>query len=240
MYTEDDLLPISAVQHLLFCPRQCALIHVEGVWQENRLTAEGRVGHERVHEAPDESRRDVRIVRALRLQSLQLGLAGVADVVELHRADAPAESERGDGAAVRVPSLPGRWTVFPIEYKRGRPKRNQCDQVQLCAQAMCLEEMLSAAIPEGALFYGRTRRRHRVVLDAALRQRTRGAAGELHRLIDSGVTPPPDFSARCKSCSLQELCLPQRTARAKSASSYVRKALAELLQPGGDDDGGHT
>ena len=235
MYTEDDLLPISALQHLLFCPRQCALIHVEGVWQDNRLTAEGRIGHERVHEAADESRGDVRIVRGLRLQSLHLGLAGVADVVELHRADAPA-----DGAAVSVPSLPGRWTVFPVEYKRGRPKHNRCDEVQLCAQAMCLEEMMAAAIPQGALFYGRTRRRSQVDLDAALRQLTRDAAGELHRLIDTGVTPPPDFSAKCKSCSLHELCLPQRTARAKSASTYVRKALSELLQPGGDDEGGST
>ena len=130
MFTEDNLLPISALQHLLFCERQCALIHLERAWQENRLTAEGRIMHERVHEGGDETRRDVRIVRGLRLRSLALGLVGIADVVEFHRA--------ADGVA--VPESAGTWRPFPVEYKRGRPKSEPWDAVQLCAQALCLEE----------------------------------------------------------------------------------------------------
>ena len=140
MYTEDDLLPISGLQHLLFCERQCALIHLEQVWAENRLTVEGKNMHDRVHEREAESRPGIRIVRALRLRSLRLGLTGMADVVEFHL-----------DSGVRSQGLP-----FPVEYKRGKPKADYSDSVQLCAQAICLEEMLSCTIPAGALFYGTT------------------------------------------------------------------------------------
>ena len=161
MYTEDDLLPISAVQHWLFCPRQCALIYVEQAWAENRLTAQGRELHDRAHEGQAEMRAGVRIVRGLRLCSFHLGLTGQADVVELHRPEPGTPA----GQQTAVPGVDGLWTVHPVEYKRGRPKPIDCDRAQLCAQAMCLEEMLGVAIPEASLFYGQPRRRESVVLD---------------------------------------------------------------------------
>jgi len=142
MYTEDQLLPLSALQHWVFCPRQCGLIHIEQTWDENRLTAQGRQLHERVHEAEDENRPGVRIVRGLRIHSYRLGLIGQADVVEFHQSQAGIELTGADGL----------WQPFPVEYKRGKPKKNGCDEVQLCAQAMCLEEMLEINIDQGALF----------------------------------------------------------------------------------------
>ena len=171
-YCEDELLPLSALQHIQFCERQCALIHVEQLWEENLFTAQGRVMHERVDVVGGESRRDVRIVHAMPLRSLRLGLVGKADVVEFHR--------QGDG----------RWQPFPVEYKRGRPKRYNWDKVQLCAQAICLEEMLTCVVPEGALFYGKTKRRQSISFDKGLRAQTEAAAVLLHELIRAGRTPP--------------------------------------------------
>lgn len=217
MYQEDELIPISALQHLAFCERQCALIHVEQVWSENRLTAEGRVLHERVHEAGSESRPDARVVRGLRLRSLRLGLTGVADVVEFHP----------DPSGVEVPRLRGRWRPFPVEYKRGRPKPDGCDDVQLCAQAICLEEMLDTVIAEGAFFYGQPRRRHPVTLDAALRARTEEAAKRAHALIAAGQTPPARYEKKCDACSLFDLCKPQTIGAGKSARRY----LGQMLTP---------
>jgi len=205
-YTEDDLLPISALQHLMFCERQCALIHLEGAWAENRLTAEGRAMHSRVHEADDESRGDVRIVRGLRIRSLRLGLVGQADVVELHR--------KGD-----------EWLPFPIEYKRGRPKPDICDEVQLCAQAICLEEAMNCSIPEGAIFYGQPRRRHAVSLSETLRSQTMQAAGRLHELLDKGITPPAEYEKKCENCSLLNLCIPKVASRKKSAARFLDEVL---------------
>ena len=163
-YSEDDLLPVSALQHLLFCPRQCALIHVERLWQENRLTVEGRLLHRRAHDGPAETRDGMRITRGLPLRSLELGLAGTADVVTF-RPPATAEHAKQTLAELfRQAQASGLrdWQVTPIEYKRGRPKTNDCDRVQLCAQAICLEEMLGLGIESGELFYGRKRRRTRV------------------------------------------------------------------------------
>ena len=214
MYSEDDLIPISALQHLVFCPRQCALIHIEQVWAENVFTAEGRGLHEKVHETEAESRDGVRIVRGLRLRSLELGLVGQADVVEFH--------EDTGGAA--VPGLDGRYRPFPVEYKRGKPKIDVCDEVQLCAQAMCLEEMLGASIPRGALFYGRPRRRKEVELTETLRQQTRDVAGQLHELLRSRQTPTAAYSKKCESCSLLERCLPKITGINKNIRHYLSQA----------------
>lgn len=146
-YSEDDLIPISALQHYLFCPRQCALIHVERIWEDNRLTAEGNILHDRVHDQGAETRPNARIVRGLALRSLRLGIAGIADMVEFFP----------DSAGIIVPGLAGRWRPHPVEFKRGRPKPGRCDEVQVCAQAMCLEEMLSATIDDGDIFYGQPR-----------------------------------------------------------------------------------
>jgi CRISPR-associated exonuclease Cas4 len=210
MYSEDDLIQLSALQHHAFCPRQCALIHVEQAWAENRLTAEGRIMHEHVHEEGDESRGDVRIERGASLRSLRLGLIGKADVVEYHR------------------QADGTWQAFPVEYKRGKPKPDYSDKIQLCAQAICLEEMLNASIPAGALFYGKTRRRLDVDFDDALRQETEAAAIKTHELIDAGITPAPVYAKRCESCSLIAECMPKTMQKKRSVESYLKRMLDEI------------
>lgn len=209
MYNEEDLILLSTLQHFAFCPRQCALIHVEQVWSENLLTAEGRIMHEHVHEEGDESRVDVHIERGVSLRSLQLGLIGKADVIEYYR---QADST---------------WQAFPVEYKRGKPKPDDSDKVQLCAQAMCLEEMLNVHIPAGAIFYGKTRRRLDVNFDEALRQETQDAAQKAHALIESGQTPKPVYSKRCESCSLVAECMPRTIQKKRSVESYLKRMLDE-------------
>lgn len=213
MFTEEQLLPISALQHLLFCERQCALIHIEGLWAENRLTIEGRHLHDKAHEGPDEIREGVRIVRGLPLRSLRLGLVGKADVVEFRSQDPSGE--------IRTP--------FPVEYKRGRPKRHEADRVQLCAQGLCLEEMLGVAVPAGALFYGRTRRRFDVHFDVGIRHLTEETAQRLHALIGGGRTPRAVREPKCDSCSLLSLCLPDALRPRLSATRYVERSLAANL-----------
>ncbi len=206
MYHEDNLLMLSALQHLLFCPRQCALIHIEQLWVENRLTAEGRLMHERVHKAGLESRKSKRVEYDLPLRSLQLGLSGRADVVEFYR-----ESHG--------------WQPYPVEYKRGKPKHDNSDRVQLCAQALCLEEMLGVEIAEGALFYGQNHRRLPVVFDEELRFVTVQTAHRLHELFQSGQTPPPKYSKKCKSCSFESICLPKAIAKKRTVSTYLDRVL---------------
>lgn len=217
-YTEDQLLPISALEHLLYCPRQCALIHTEQAWAENALTAQGALLHERAHQAGAESRGDLRFSRALRLRSLRLGLAGVADVVEWRR-----QQPGGDGA--RLAGARGRWLPLPVEYKRGRLRPERSYEVQLCAQALCLEEMLGVRVPAGALYGGASHQRREVAFDDALRAETETAAGRLHALLASGVTPPADYSPKCRTCSLIEICLPRLTEHG-SACRYLEEALA--------------
>ena len=209
MYSIEDLIQLSALQHMVFCERQCALIHAEQTWTESGRTAEGRIMHERVHEESRESRGDVRIDYGVSLRSLRLGLIGKADVVEFHR--------RPDGA----------WLPFPVEYKRGKPKADDCDKVQLCAQAICLEEMLSVAIPEGALFYGQTRHRLDVIFEEALRRKTEETAQKAHDLVASGRTPPPVYEKRCESCSLMAECLPKTIQKRRSVRNYLTRILGE-------------
>ena len=204
LYRDEDLLPISALQHLLYCERRCALVHTERLWDENVYTAEGAIMHERVHSHKDETRPGVRIERTLALRSLSLGLAGQADVVEFHR----------DG------------TVKVIEYKRGKPKKNDCDRVQLCAQALCLEEMLCIHIDAGALYYGENRRRFEVVFDDELREKTRLAARQLRVLLDSGETPRASYDdKKCRRCSLLDVCLPSRTGNSQAVKEYFSQML---------------
>lgn len=206
---EDDLLiPISALQHQLFCPRQCALIHLEQQWLEDGATAEGRLLHERVDDGKRDRRKGVRTVRSLSLRSLALGLTGRADAVEIH--DTP------DGAR-----------PFPVEYKRGRPKAHRADEVQLCAQAICLEEMFGCSVPAGALFYGQTRRRTDVIFDDDLRALTQRTAADFRDMLVSGRTPPPVPMAACKRCSLEPLCRPQAIARRPGAARWLARQLAD-------------
>jgi len=208
MYSEDDLLPLSSLQHLLFCERQCALIHIEQAWSENLYTAQGRIMHERVDAGGCESRGRVRLAFGLALRSLRLGLSGKADVVEFHL------------------DATGIWHPFPVEHKRGRPKKGDWDKVQLCAQAICLEEMLECEIGSGALFYGKTRRRLEVDFDDRLRGEVAEAAEHLHKLISAGITPPPVRDGRCDHCSLFDLCLPDGLAGGRSAREYLDRELS--------------
>ena len=216
IYSEDELLPLSGLQHLLFCERQCALIHVEQVWLENRLTAEGRIMHERVHEAGMVSRGDIRVEYSMPLRSLSLGLIPKADVVEFHR-----RSEYPQGGN-------DKWQPFPVEYKHGKPKKDDSDKVQLCAQAICLEEMLEVEVPEGALFYGKTRRRQDVLFDNELRALTKETAKRFHDLVEKGKTPPPVYTKRCDNCSVYEICLPGAVGKGILIKDYFSEALRQL------------
>lgn len=199
----DDSLwvPLSALQHYRFCPRQCALIHLEDAWSENRLTAEGRVLHERVHAAGREKRDALIIVRGMRLYSRRHHLSGVADVVEFHRV--------GDGeAGAALPGEKGLWRPFPVEYKRGKAKQSGLDEEQLAGQALCLAEMLDTPVPAGALFYGASKRRKDVVFSDELFHHVVRLATSVRRMMESGVTPGPSAGPHCKACSLESACLP--------------------------------
>lgn len=201
-----DPLPISGLQHLAFCPRQWALIHLEQVWVENRLTAEGRLLHERA-ELPGQSRRhETRTVRGLMLESQRLRLTGRADIVEF------------------------RPEPFPVEYKRGKRKPTDCDLVQLCAQALCLEEMLETSIPQGAIFYGEPRWRLEVVFTAELRLRVEALVATMHRMYASRETPAAKPGKGCQRCSLVHVCLPNATANHSIAARWQAAQLRSLQQ----------
>jgi CRISPR-associated exonuclease Cas4 len=231
MFDEDDLLPLSALQHLVFCERRCALVHIENVWAENAFTIQGEHMHDKVHQDGDrtESRGDVRIARGLAIRSLRLGLSGMADVVEFHRV-----SEGG----VHIAGVQETWKPFPVEYKSGRPPKDRCYEVQVCAQSMCLEEMLGIDIPEGALFYGATHHRFDVSFDAALRAETEHAALRLHELIRSGKTPAAVREPKCDRCSLVEICMPEVAAKGHSAKSYLDSAIKKSLSDAPQKPGG--
>lgn len=232
-YSEEDLLPVSALADLVFCERRTALHFVEGAWEDNPFTVEGTHLHQRVDALESaEVRGNLRIARGLRLRSLQLGLVGKADVVEFHRVDHVSVSEEivpGGGMAdsVRLPGVSGRWRPFPVEYKRGRLRREEGYEVQLCAQAFCLEEMLSVKVPSGAIFYGQPRRRLEVIFDGQLRKQTETAAARLHQIVGAGKTPPARYEKKCERCSLLNLCLPGVTGSRRSARSYLRRGLAD-------------
>lgn len=203
---DDALIPISALQHYLYCPRQCALIHLEQQWAENRHTAEGRLFHQKADAPQAERRKGVRTVTAMPLLDLDLGITGKADVVEFH-------------------AEPGGEHAFPVEYKRGRPKGHRADEVQLCAQALCLETMLGQPVNAGALFYGRTRRRKEVVFDEGLRTLTRDVIGRTRAMLDSRATPPAKYEPRrCDACSLIDLCQPKLLSQ-PSVSSWLKTQL---------------
>lgn len=217
VFADDEMILLSALQHYVFCPRQCALIHVDGIWTENRLTAEGRALHEHVDSSAHESRRDICVAATLRLVSRRLGIAGVADMVEFHRV-----SESDPNGATLV-GRSGRWLPYPVEYKHGKPNGRRADEVQLCAQAMCLEEMLKVEIAQGALFYGKTRHRLDVAFDADLRALTEETAAKVHQLFAAGVIPKAEYGKWCEACSLVEECSPK--SQAHSARAWLARQL---------------
>lgn len=217
---------LSALQHYLFCPRQCALIHVEGVWSENYLTAAGRTMHTHVDQKVRETRRDIHLATSLRLISNRLGVMGVADMVEFHKLDSPNDEE-GRIVGATLPGRGGFWRPFPIEYKRGTPKAHRADEVQLCAQALCLEEMLGVVILNGALFYGETKRRMEVMFDDELRNLTESVIQKVHQLVEQGETPPPVYTKGCKACSLYNLCRPEDISARNSARQWIHNQLMD-------------
>ncbi len=193
---------------MLYCPRQYALIHLEQVWAENRFTAEGRVLHEKAHDGPGETRPGVRITRGLPVSSEEWGLSGVCDVVEFHG------------------RKPNYDRILPIEYKRGKPKAHRADEVQLCAQAICLESMTGLEVKLGYLFYGKTRRRKEVLFDTGLRTLVHDCILEIQGIQKSKTTPVPCYELRkCGACSLQELCQPRINERKRGVSAWFRKAV---------------
>lgn len=252
MFSEEDLLPLSAIADFVFCERRAALHIIEGVWDDNVFTVEGTLLHERTDDPGTESRGDVRIARALRLRSLRLGLSAKTDVVEFHRVSggnagappAPADSPLPPFSpsstptppdphalpqAIAMPGVLGLWRPFPVEYKRGHLKAEPAYIVQLCAQALCLEEMLHVQVPQGALFYGKTMRRLEVVFDNQLRQATEAAARQLHELFRSQKTPHAVYEKKCDKCSLYHYCKPKTIAQGnRSAQRYLKDALRSL------------
>lgn len=206
-YHEQEYIQLSALQHMLFCERQCALIHVEQLWVENKFTAEGRVMHERVDRGDRAGRGRIRQDFSLPLKSARLGITGKSDVVEFHPDN----------------TRPGAWIPFPVEYKRGKPKKNASDKVQLCAQAICLEEMLGRDVEKGALFYGKTRRRMNVAFDGPLRELTHETARKVHAMIAAGKTPAARYEKKCDTCSFLDICLPKTVGKQRTVALWMEK-----------------
>lgn len=215
-YTADELLPLSGIQHFYFCRRQWALIHVERQWQENSLTAEGRALHKNADDPFFSEMREGKIIaRSMPVSSYGLGLSGICDVVEF------IPSPQG----VCLQHHPGNYLPVPVEYKRGKEKRDACDQVQLCAQAICLEEMLSVDIPIGYFFYGQIRHRVEVLFTVELRDLVKHVSQEMHQYFERGYTPQVKPSKACLSCSLQDICLPTLQKKTISALKYIRMQI---------------
>lgn len=200
----EDMLPISALQHYAYCPRQFALIHVEQVWEENVFTAEGRILHERVDSGKKEQRGRLRYERGVSLLSQTLSIRGKMDMLEIE-------------------TLPdGKHAYFPVEYKRGKPKTENWDRVQLCAQVLCLEEMRNIVVTEGAIWYWQERKRENVAIDTNLRQETVAVINEAWKIWQSGKTPAPtEKKARCRGCSLNNICRPY-VFRHDASKSYIK------------------
>ena len=203
MFSESDLIAISALQHFIFCPRQCALIHLEQAWEENALTAEGRGLHTRAHSNSEESRPDCRKIFGMPVRSLEWGISGICDCV----LETPEDK------------------FIPLEYKRGKPKIREMDTVQLCAQAICIEEMTGTKIEEGFIYYFRIKKRLHVNIDEPLRNLTKQTIKDIRAMLGSGKTPPPEYSKRCESCSLKDKCLPETVGKRRRVQDYMERMI---------------
>lgn len=216
-YQEEDFLSLSGIQHFEFCRRQWALIHIEQQWQENVRTLEGEYLHEKTHDSDaSEKRGDLIISRGMSVFSKTIGVTGVCDVVEFHI------SKNG----ITIYGREGLYSPLPIEYKRGEPKENDADVLQLCTQAMCLEEMLLCHIYEGFMYYGETKHRLKVVFDEELRNKVRNTFEEMHQMYNRRYTPKVKITKGCKSCSLADICLP-RLCKNISVQSYIEKNMGD-------------
>ncbi|KAA8817663.1 CRISPR-associated protein Cas4 [Bifidobacterium callitrichos] len=228
-YPEEDWLALSGLQHYAFCKRQWALIHLEQQWQDNYLTTAGSLEHDRAHDyAASETRGDLLIMRGLRVFSSRLGITGACDVVEF----------RASSDGVTLHGRAGLWSPYPIEYKHGRSKSDDdnADRLQLCAETMCLEDMLACSIPEGALFYQQTKHRERVLIDDDLREQVTVMTQQMHELFRRGHTPKVRVSKACRACSLRDICLPKLMKKNRSARHYIDEILCESTH-GGEIEG---
>lgn len=216
-YAEDDYLMLSGIQHFKFCRRQWALIHIEQQWAENMHTVVGALMHKKAHDPYlVEKRKDLLVARSLPIASREMGVSGECDVVEFHRCE--------DG--IKLHGHRGTFSVYPIEYKKGKPKITEEDQLQLAAQALCLEEMFSTDIAEGALFYGETRRREAVEISEDLRKEVKAMFREMHQYFDRKYTPNVKYSKACNACSLKDICLP-KLGKSGSVKTYIHQILKE-------------
>lgn len=216
MYSEDEYLMLSGIQHFAFCRRQWALIHIEQQWSENFRTVDGEIMHERVHNNEfSEKRGRTVITRAMSVSSSRLGISGECDAVELSLSD----------NGVNIFGLDGKYAVTPVEYKRGKPKDDDCDRVQLTAEALCLEDMLCVSIDCGYLYYGETRHREKVIFDDNIRKKTEDLILEMHEIYRRKYTPVVKRRKSCNACSLKDVCLPG--INSKSASEYLNNILNE-------------
>lgn len=215
MYSEEDYLMLSGIQHFAFCRRQWAIIHIEQQWAENYRTTAGELMHKKAHdESSFEKRGDLLIVRGMRISSHELGLSGQCDVIEF----------RKEESGIELFGYEGKWRPTPVEYKHGAPKENNADELQLCAQAICLEEMFQIGLRDGYLYYGENRRRSHVEFTDVLRKEVKRAASEMHELFRKGHTPNVRPSKKCKACSLEELCIP-KLQKAMSVREYIRQGI---------------
>lgn len=220
-YSEEEYLMLSGIQHMAFCERQWALIHIEQQWQENILTTEGKHLHEHADNPfENDTRREIRTTRGVAIFSSRLGLRGIADVVQYIREDSLPES-----VSITLNGREGRWQIVPVEYKHGKPKINDIDKVQLCAQAICLEEMFNVSIEEGYLYYYLTRRREHVIFDVNLRRRVKNLADRMHSLFNRGEVPKPVEEKYCGNCSLYEICQPSWSKVEDNVNEYISRNL---------------
>ena len=221
MYCEDDYIQLSGIQHFAFCKRQWGLVYLEQQWLENLRTAEGRIVHERAHDSfSTEKRKDLIISRGIQVSSKELGISGECDVVEFHRSD-PESAQ-----AAYIPEYDGFFKVIPIEYKRGTSKTEEFDRLQLCAQALCLEEMLCVYIPEGFIYYAETKRRQKIEFSDELKNSVRNIVSQIHDYSSRGITPSAKRTKSCNACSVRDICLPQLEKK-KSAKGYIMSAISD-------------
>ena len=214
-YNEADFLQLSGIQHFTFCRRQWALIHIENQWADNFRTVDGTLMHENAHDREFEENRGATLIRrGVSVYSAELGISGQCDVLEYRKSD----------NGIPLPGRDGLWQPYPVEYKRGKPKEDAADELQLCAQAMCLESMLCCDVPEGALYYGEIRRRIKITFSEDLRSHVTKLLSEMHELFSRGYTPKVKPSKACSACSLKELCLP-KLMKNTSVSSYLKESM---------------
>lgn len=217
MYNEEDFLQLSGIQHFAFCRRQWALAYIELQWQENVRTVEGKLLHENAHDAAiKEKRGDLIVIRAMPVHSREIGISGECDVVEFHR------SENG----ISISGREGKYTVIPVEYKRGKPKSSDIDALQVAAQALCLEEMLCCGIPYGYIYYGEIRHREKIEFTEELRRKVKDMFAEMHKYYGQRYTPKVKWSKSCNACSLKDICLPVLN-KDVSVKKYIDSRMKE-------------